>query len=45
MSNKTFKDGYKPGDIILDEDTGILYDPRYGYPRTHDRRVVLQIIE
>ena len=35
MSNKTFKDGYKPGEIILDEDTGILYDPRYGYPRTH----------
>ena len=35
MSNKTFKDGYKPGDIILDEDTGILYDPRYGYPRVH----------
>ena len=35
MSNKTFKDGYYPGDIILDEDTGILYDPRYGYPRTH----------
>ena len=35
MSNKTFKDGYKPGEIILDEDTGILYDPRYGYPRVH----------
>ena len=35
MSNKTFKDGYYPGDIILDEDTGILYDPRYGYPRVH----------
>ena len=35
MSNKTFKDGYKPGDIILDEDTGILYDHRYGYPRMH----------
>ena len=35
MSNKTFKDGYKPGEMILDEDTGILYDPRYGYPRVH----------
>ena len=35
MSKKTSKDGYYPGDIILDEDTGILYDPRYGYPRVH----------
>ena len=35
MSNKTFKDGYKPGEMILDEATGIIYDPRYGYPRVH----------
>ena len=35
MNSKTFKDGYKPGEMILDEATGIIYDPRYGYPRIH----------
>ena len=35
MNSKTFKDGYKPGEMILDEATGIIYDPRYGYPRVH----------
>lgn len=24
---------YKPGDMIVDEATGILYDPRYGSPK------------
>ena len=24
---------YKPGDMIIDEATGILYDPRYGSPK------------